>query len=69
MFIEDYMPSNVNPARGNMKTLVFKMILAISNEDTRLRSESKFGGIIGTKEWPTFTAKDFQQFIIRGDLE
>jgi len=53
------MPSNVNPARGNMKTLVFKMILAISNEDTRLRSESKFGGIIRVEEWPTLTATKF----------
>jgi hypothetical protein len=59
LFIEDYMPSNVNPARGNMKTLVFKMILAITNEDTRLRSESKGGGIIRVEEWPTLTATKF----------
>jgi hypothetical protein len=41
------------------------VILAITNEDRRLRAESKLGGIVRTKEWPTFTAKDFKKLIIR----
>ncbi len=59
LFIQDYMPSNVNLARWSMKALVSKMILAISNEDRRPRSESKFGGIIKAEQWPTLTAKFF----------
>lgn len=69
LFIKDDKPSNVNPTRWNMKTLVSKMVLAIANEDTRLRPKSQFGGVIQTKERPTLTTKFFQKFVIRCEFE
>jgi hypothetical protein len=52
------MTCDVDFARGNVKTFIPKMIVAISNEYAWFWSKSKFGGIVRTEEWPTFTSKD-----------
>jgi len=51
------MSGNVDFACWKVKTLVSKMVFVVPYKNTRSGSKGKFGGIIGTQEWPTFTAK------------
>jgi len=56
-FIKNDMSGNVDSARWKVKTLESKMVFAVPDKNTRSGSKGKFGGIIGTQEWPTFTTK------------
>jgi hypothetical protein len=51
------MSGNVDSAGGNVKTLLPRMVFVVTDKGTRFGSKGKFSGVIGTKEWPTFTAK------------
>lgn len=64
LFIEDNMSSNVNANGKWIETLITMMRQAITEKNTRLRTEGKFVGVVGTKIWPTLTTKNFEEFIV-----
>jgi hypothetical protein len=56
------MSCNVNFTGRNMKAFIAKVVFAISNKHARRGTKGKFGGVIWSKKWPAFTAKNFQVF-------
>jgi hypothetical protein len=68
-FIEYNMMCEIYFSWGNVKTLVAMMIFIVSKEDTSFGSIVKFMLIVWMSERPTFIAKNFEEFVVRGDFK